>query len=283
MRKPICITSFIVLMLSLFIASCKKTETLTSDDQEVVENNAYAEQISDDATKISDDAYYNNTGTNSNILVRDNSGSSAILADTVKITKTFSPDTTISIDFGSTGILCKDLRIRKGIITFKFTGGYKTPGATVTQTFTNYVVGDRTISNSSSRSITYKGLVNGKPTWDISANLTITKSSGKTHTWNSTRTRTMIAGASTPNYWLDDQYEISGTASGVTGNGTSYTMNITKNLLVVIGCRFIQDGAITMTRGTTTYAIDYSTTNGSACDDQATFTMNGKSTQFTLK
>jgi hypothetical protein len=272
-------------MLSALVlfSSCKKSDTLTSDDQEVVEDNAYAEQISDDVIKITDDAYYNNSGANSNILVRDNSGSSAILADTVKITKTTSPDTTISIDFGTNGILCKDLRIRKGIITFKFSNGYKTPGSVVTQTFTNYVVSDRSISNTSTRSITYVGLVSGKPTWNITANLTITKPNGTTHTWNSTRTRTMIAGSSTPFNWLDDQYEISGTASGVTGNGSSYSMNITKNLLIVIGCRFIQDGAITMTRGTTSYSIDYSVTNGGSCDDQATFIMNGKSYQFTLK
>jgi hypothetical protein len=63
--------------------SCKKTETLTSEDQEIVEDNSHSEQISEDASKITDDAYYAST----NILVRDNSSASAVLADTVKIIK----------------------------------------------------------------------------------------------------------------------------------------------------------------------------------------------------
>lgn len=272
--------SLIFLTTLLAFQSCKKIETLTSEDQEIVEDNAQSEQISDDASKISDDAYY----ASSNILVRDNSSASSILADTVKIIKNAS-DSSVTVDFGTNGITCRDGRVRYGKFTFKFTNGYKKAGSTVTQTFDGYKVDDRSINNSSTRTITYNGTnASGQPYWTIVANMSITKSNGKVVTWNSNRTRTMIAGYNTPLNWTDDQYEVSGSASGVTGNGTSYTLTINKNLLINIGCKYIQDGIITMTRGTVSYSIDYGTpTSSNNCDNQATFTMNGKSTVFTLR
>jgi hypothetical protein len=168
---------------------------------------------------------------------------------------------------------------------FKFTNGYRKTGSTVTQTFDGYKVDDRSINNMSTRMITYNGTnASGQHYWTIAANMSFTKSNGKVVTWNSNRTRTMTAGASTPLNWTDDVYEISGGASGVTGNGTSYTLTINKNLLIRIGCKYIQDGIITMTRGTVSYSIDYGTpTSSNNCDNQATFTMNGKSTVFTLR
>ena len=80
--------SLICLATLMAFQSCKKTETLTSEDKEIVEDNAHSEQISEDASKITDDAYYAST----NILVRDNSSASTVLADTVKITKNAADD-----------------------------------------------------------------------------------------------------------------------------------------------------------------------------------------------
>jgi hypothetical protein len=272
--------SLICLATLLAFQSCKKTETLTSEDQEIVEDNSHSEQISEDASKISDDAYY----ASSNILVRDNSSASAVLADTVKIIKNTS-DSSITVDFGTNGITCRDGRVRYGKVMFKFTNGFRNAGKSVTQTFDGYKVDDRTINNSSTRTVTYNGTnASGQPYWTIVANMSIAKANGKVVTWNSTRKRTMTAGASTPLNWSDDVYEISGGASGVTGNGTSYTLTINKNLLIRIGCKYIQDGVITMTRGSVSYSIDYGTpTSSNNCDNQATFTMNGKSTVFTLR
>lgn len=272
--------SLICLATLMAFQSCKKTETLTSEDQEIVEDNSHSEQISEDASKITDDAYYAST----NILVRDNSSASAVLADTVKITKN-TADSSITVDFGTNGITCRDGRVRYGKVIFKFTNGYRNAGRTVTQTFDGYKVDDRTINNSSTRTVTYNGTnASGQHNWTIVANMSITKANGKVVTWNSTRNRIMTAGASTPLNWTDDVYEISGGASGVTGNGTSYNLTINKNLLIRIGCKYIQDGIITMTRGSVSYSIDYGTpTSSNNCDNQATFTMNGKSTVFTLK
>ena len=94
----------------------------------------------------------------------------------------------------------------------------------------------------------------------------------------------MIQGNNTPLNWLDDVYEISGNASGVSGNGIAYNLVINKNLLIRIGCKYIQEGIITMNRSNLSYSIDYSTpTSSNNCDNQATFIINGKSYVFTLK
>lgn len=266
--------SFLLLAFVLFF-SCKKDDTTTLTDtqvdQKIAEENYLSENFSDDVSQMSDEAYRENK-----LTTRDQTGGNSILADTVKITRN-AADSSITIDFGTTGILCRDQRVRKGSITIKFSNGYRSQNATVTQTFTNYSVNGHQFSNSSTRSITYKGLdSSNNPYWEISANLTITKanSGGKTFTWQSSRTRTMIAGGSTPLNWTDDVYRITGSASGVTTTGHSYTLTITKGLLVKIGCPHIQEGILSFTRGTRTIIIDYGYgSTSSSCDGQAEITL----------
>jgi hypothetical protein len=276
MKKEI----IVLFLLFMIFESCKKKEVFSNEDQQILEDNSYFEQINDDASKISDDAYYSST----TILVREDQGVRSVLSDTVKIIKNFA-DSSITIDFGSNGILCRDGRTRSGKITFKFKDGYRKVGSNVTQTFDNYKVDNLAISNSSTRKVTYNGTNSlNQPNWKIQSDLTLTKSNGKVITWKSERDRVMIQGSNTPLNWLDDIYEISGNASGVSGNGIAYNLVINKNLLIRIGCRFIQEGIITMNRSNLSYSIDYSTPlSSNNCDNQATFLINGKSYVFTLK
>ena len=276
MKKEI----IVLFLLFMIFESCKKKEVFSNEDQQILEDNSYFEQINDDASKISDDAYYSST----TILVREDQGVRSVLADTVKIIKNF-VDSSITVDFGSNGILCRDGRTRSGKITFKFKDGYRKAGSSVTQTFDNYNVDNLAISNSSNRKVTYNGTNSfNQPNWKIQSDLTLTKSNGKVITWKSERDRVMIQGSNTPLNWLDDIYEISGNASGVSGNGIAYNLVINKNLLIRTGCKYIQEGIITMNRSNLSYSIDYSTpTSSNNCDNQATFIINGKSYVFTLK
>jgi hypothetical protein len=158
-------------------------------------------------------------------------------------------------------------------------------GSNVTQTFDNYKVDNLAISNSSTRKVTYNGTNSlNQPNWKIQSDLTLTKSNGKVITWKSDRDRVMVQGFNTPLNWLDDVYEISGNASGISGNGIAYNLVINKNLLIRIGCRFIQEGIITMNRSNLSYSVDYGNPlSSNNCDNQATFLINGKSYVFTLK
>lgn len=273
MRK---ITLLSLVFFLLF--SCKKETvesfTDTERDSSMAQDNNTAENTSDDVSIMADDAY--NYG---KLQSRGGSGGSSIMGDTVKITKV---DSTITIDFGVNGIVGKDGKTRKGKIIITFTGGFKKVGASVSQTFDNYYVDGRKVAGT--RSITYNGLdANQYPYWTIQSNLTITKTNGKVITWNSTRTRTMVAGSSTPLNWSDDEYKITGSATGTTSLGDTYTLTITTPLYIKVGCQYIQDGVIVHTRNARTVSINYGYSNStSACDNQAQLTYNGVTTVITL-
>jgi hypothetical protein len=274
------ILSLVAIML---LGSCKKAaETIEEiqKDKIMAEDNHMAEDESDDVSVMSDEAY--NTG---ELQSRGGSGGSGIMGDTVKIIRS-KTDSTITIDFGTNGILGKNGKIRKGKIIIKFTGGYKTAGSAISQTFDNYYVNGKKIEGS--RSITYNGITNNMPDWTINSNLTITKSNGKVVTWQSTRSRTMTAGYSSPLNWYDDEYKISGTANGTTSNGDTYNMNIGKPLFIKLSfspptlCKYILDGTITYTRGSRSAIVDYGFGGITSCDNQAELNYNGNKSIINL-
>lgn len=264
-------------IISTFVFSCKKIEQAveTSKDVQMAQDNAQNEEYSDEVSVMADDAY-----TYGKLTTKGTSGGYGLLGDTVKVTRV---DSVITIDFGTSGITStKDGKTRKGKIKITFSNGYKKVGAMVTHTFENYYVDNNKIEGS--RTITYNGLnASGNHNWSIESNHTITRASGKVSTWTSSRVRTMIAGANTPLNWSDDQYNITGSASGVTTLGDSYTINISTPLLVKVGCRYIQSGVINFTRGTTTASIDYSQGGTTAtCENTALLTYNGTTKIITL-
>lgn len=269
-----------ILAVALLV-SCKKVQEEVEKDRIMAQDNHLAEDNADDISVISDEAYSNNE-----LKSRGGSGGSGIMGDSVKITRN-NADSTITIDFG-TGVESKRTgKIRKGKIIVKFTGGYWKTGAVITQSFDNYSVNDNKIEGS--RSITNNGVSNGIPSWSIQSNLTITKTDGKKITWNSTRTRTMTKGYSTPFNWSDDEYEISGSANGITSAGDIYTLTIDKPLFIKLSfnggislCKYILDGKITYTRGASTATLDYGTGGTASCDNQYTLTYLGKSYLLTF-
>lgn len=263
MNKLILFSVFFSLMIS-----CKKEEVEdeVANDKIVAEDNSIAEGFSDEVTTMADEAYSSNK-----LSSRGSYDNGGILADTVKITKV---DSTVTIDFGTTGVVGKDGRLRKGKIIISFNGGYRKTSSMVTQSFQDYSVGGNQFSNTSTRKLTYKGLDSlGNPSWDIVADITITKANGKTISWTSTRTRTMIAGLNTPLNWTDDVYKIIGSASGTTSNGKTYTLTIDKALIAKVICPHLQEGIISHTRGTRTFSIDYGYGTGTPCDAQAELTL----------
>jgi len=278
--KKITLSLFTILLL---LSACKKSDEALDDiqkDKTMASDNNMAEDEADDINVISDEAY--NYG---ELKSRGGSGGSGFMGDTVKIVRSKS-DSTITIDFGSNGIVGKNGKIRKGKIIIKFSGGYKVIGSAVTQTFENFYVNGKKIEGT--RSVTYKGDTNGMPMWTIQSDLTITKTDGKKVTWSSTRTRIMSAGSSTPLNWYDDEYTISGLASGVTSNGDTYSMTIGKPLLIKVSfspptvCKYIIDGTITYTRGSRTAILDYGYGGTTSCDNQAELNYNGNKYVITL-
>lgn len=108
----------------------------------------------------------------------------------------------------------------------------------------------------------------------------ITFTDGKVYTRSFNRTRTWVDGFDTPyNVW-DDVFEITGTATGVNKNGNAYTHTITNPLRIERACRFIVSGTIEVSVNEKTMTLDYGT---GTCDNLATITYNGKSTEIKLR
>lgn len=223
----------ILVAVTAFTAACRKEKT--DIDNTVTQDNSTAENYFSDMFKVVDDVSANTQG------IRD---ISIGCIDTIIVDTTASPRT-MTVDFGTDDCVGNDLRIRKGKLHITYTGRYRDPGTVITVTPENYTVdgfllqGTKTITNNGTNSA-------GQLYFSVSVNGSITAPGNLyTITWNSTRTRTWIAGANTAMI-LDDVYEITGNATGTNRFGIGYTMTIQTPLRAELACRWLTQGVILM-------------------------------------
>lgn len=258
------------------ILGCKKDQSnvTTDTDTTAAEDQSTAEVMYNDAYNVVDEAAKDNG------MGKVNDANAIMAGCTVVTTDTMSGTTRkMTIDFG-TGCTGNDGRTRAGKILVSMTGRYRAQGTVITITFDGYSVngnkieGTKTITNMGKNS-------NGNPYFEIKVTGgKITTSDNKVITWQSDRVREWTKGYSTLTP-LDDEYSITGSASGTNRNGVNYSADITKALQVKIGCRWIESGTISVTpSGKATRVIDYG--NGD-CDDSATVTINNKTYNITLR
>jgi hypothetical protein len=267
----------VLFTLSLvFVASCKKDRD-DLNDTTVASDNEQSESFSNDVMNIADNAAKSGSAgmrtSSPEEVYEAMSQCATITHDTVSNPKL------LTIDFGSVNCLCADGRNRRGKIIVTYTGRYFETGSVKTMNFDNFYRNDNKLEGT--RTITNNGLDGqGRMNWTINAlNMKVTKSNGKVHTWNSVRTRTILAGNDTKT-WTDDVYEITGNASGVNANGINYTANITKALRRALSCRWIDSGTIEITpEGKATRTVDFGNGN---CDDQATVSVRKRTRNITL-
>ena len=275
---------FVAATVGILFSSCKKkTDDTTDSDTSAATDNALAEGTYNDVHNISDQAINNNV---TSYMVTSSNGEKGICSTCVlniTIDSTSGTTHTMTITFGngtsSVNCLCQDGRYRRGTINVSWSGHYRDAGSTHTISFTNYFVNDNQVMGT--KTVTNNGYnTAGHLTFSISVNGTIIKANnGGTITWTSSRTREWIAGESTPT-WGDDEYLITGTASGTNSTGASFTAAITNAIDVKLSCRFIVAGTFTITpAGKPTRTFDFG--NG-ACDDLATVTINGNVYNITL-
>ncbi|GEM_PF-130190 len=190
----------------------------------------------------------------------------------------------VELDFGSSNCTGPDGRERRGIITYRMTDRYRTPGCTLVVSTTDYHVNDYKIEGE--RTIINLGENNsGQSQYKIMVeDATITSPSGETTIWNSDRVRTWAEGEDTGfltpdgnggflglDGILDDVYLISGSANGVDRNGRAYEMEITDRLRVQLDCYYITAGSLTITpEDLDTRTVNY---GDGTCDNEATLTI----------
>lgn len=179
----------------------------------------------------------------------------------------------LTIDFGPTNILGNDGNNRRGSITAEFTGPYLDSATVITISLTNYyhndykITGTQTITNLGNNAaghLVYNVVVN---------NATVTHpTNGQTSTWSTNQNREFIPNTAV---WYDDVYLITGTANGVSGGGSAYSIVVNSALRINVGCRWIVSGSFTLTLADyPNYPIGFDYGNGT-CDALATATLNG--------
>lgn len=177
----------------------------------------------------------------------------------------------ITVDFGTTNCLCKDMRLRRGKLEITYTKTYWDSGNVVTITPVNYFVNEYGLSGT--HSLTNMGTdANSNPYWAVTVQGTITKpNNGGTVGWSSSRTLTWAEGSSTPLNWLDDAWQVDGTATLTTSSNVVYTLYVQKSLYRKTICPYISEGMLEISStGIIPRVIDYG--NGD-CDNDATLTI----------
>jgi hypothetical protein len=267
---------FIILTaaISLVIVSCKKR--FDNDLSAVM--NYKIETAFDEMTNISDQAITGNmVYYKSGEVVTTKPGEKPVTLKTpcnVIITlDTLNSVKTVTVDYGTTNCDCNDGKTRRGKIVTTFTGQYIAPGTVITHTPVDYYVND--IKYDGSKTVTNMGLNGtGQPYFNVQIDGTATKTDGEVVTYTSTRVRTWVQGFTTPTDRFDDQYSISGNATGSFSNGGGYTAQITNPLLVKVGCPFPISGTLEMTPiNKPVRTIDY---GQGTCDYSFTVTVNGQ-------
>jgi hypothetical protein len=194
-------------------------------------------------------------------------------------TRTYDPSTrTLTLDFGTTNCTALNGVTHRGQIVAVFNGRPRLQGSSVTITLVNYFRNDN--QHTGTRIITNAG--DGSYTLSVQNASVVTKAG--THSWTSQRTYTRIAGQSTRTL-LDDQYSVTGSATGTNRRGTAYTAAIQQPLLKVFtpGCaRFFTAGTVSINNGNNTLLLNYDPTNTQACDNMASVTVNGRTRTIRL-
>ena len=273
--KKLILISFVVLS----ILSCEKWRT----GKEILSiQTAKVEAAFDEMTNISDQAvngelvYYK-----SGSVIFTKPGVKPILTKTpcnVIITlDTLSTPQSVTVDWGNTNCDCNDGKTRRGKIVTTFSGPYLAQGTILTHTPIDYYVDD--IHMEGTRTVQNMGLnTSNQPYFNVEIDGFATFPTGETLSYISSRVRTWSAGFATPLYRWDDEYQITGSATGNHSNGNSYTANITSSLQVNVGCGRPVSGTMELTpSGLPTRIIDYG--NGT-CDLTFTVTVNGNTYTF---
>jgi hypothetical protein len=272
---------FIILALGLFtFFACTKLKNLieaTSSD--LADDDAVTQVAFDDVSNTIDYAtaiMENMPGTTK--------GDQVVLADscptitiTNPLTGVFPKRITINYGTGCTGFYSST---RSGKIIIDVTDKRSTVGATRTTTFDNYYFNG--IKVEGTHVLTTMALHGTNPVFSVT--LTggkLTLPDGKTVERTVSHQREWIAGYNTPKNIWDDEYLITGTATGKGVNGNAYTNTILTALHWTRVCEFLVSGSIKFERtGVEPIVLDYGT---GACDAKATVSRGDQSKEITLR
>ena len=290
MNKKIIFSSLALATLSagLIFSSCKKKEVIDSDT-EAAADHTQLETHSNDVVNIGEQASLGSTSTYKLTGQQENIYSTCATITHANLNS--ADNDTLTVNFG-TGCAGLDGRTRSGILQYIYTGGmnYRDSGNVITVSSSNYVVDGNSITINSKTIKNLGHITNGDLTWNIVANMSVTKANGKTIQWTTNKTKVLLSGESPNNQpidWAHAQIAIYGSASGTSANGESFTANVAQSSWLIrnFNCTSYRKcfvaGELDFTPGTKpTRYINFGT---GACDNIAEVTISGHVYTITLK
>ncbi len=259
----------------LALQACRKDKDPEPDnhakDAEAAQEIAIAEQLFGEMKNIADEAESGSVSSFKN-------GMSFASCANVTLNQA---QKQITVDFGTTNCLCKDLRFRRGTLLITYTTNYWDSGNVVTITPQNYFVNDYGIAGT--KTLSHKGNdQNGDPHWGVMVNGQISKpNNGGSFSWSSNRTHTWVEGSSTPLNWTDDVWSLSGTASLLSSSQVQWDVQITKALQRALNCPWVDEGTLRIDRsGVQTRTLDY---GAGSCDNDAVLSIAGLNIPIKLR
>jgi hypothetical protein len=277
-------TNFFLMMAALAMLSffsCNKDSTLIEQSSiDLADDDAVTNVAFDDVFNTVDNASIimeNLMGTAKGYM-----GSEVVLTDscpTITISAGGFPKT-ITINYG-TGCSGFNGSTRSGKIMINVTDKRSVVNATRTVTFDNYyfngikVEGTKVLKtlplNSNKNQVLSIKLTGGK----------LTLANGKTIERAFEHQREWSAGSNTPKYIWDDEWLITGTATGKNIEGIAYTNTILTALHWTRMCEFLVSGSVKFERtGVDPVVLDY---GKGVCDAKAVVTRGGESKEILLK
>jgi len=269
----------IIAFLAIFLViSCSKKESLDDPIINLADNDAVSEALLDDIFNSVDDAEIRLE----DYLKGETKSDEAETCPAVTFDRP--PDSnwpkTVTIDYG-TGCTGFYDNTRSGKIIINLTGPRLEEGSVRTVTFDNYYING--IKVEGTKQVTNLGL-NDDQKMEFSVTLTggkITLEDGQVIERSFERQRVWMVGKETANIW-DDEFQITGTATGVNRNGTGYTNTIITPVLLKRACRFAVSGVIRLDIEGLSEPVELDYGDGE-CDATAVITIAGKSKEITLR
>jgi hypothetical protein len=284
LKSGICLMAGV---LFLFI-SCKKDSTISNSPG----NDSTAANMS--ATSVNTDIVYNDVfnvaldaGSDNNIDrvvaqelggsvqsnsarggVETNSPASGICASyTVSPADTTTFPKTITVNFGA-GCTSGDGITRSGTITFIFSGRVRSPGTTVSATFTNYTVNSYGLQGT--YSVTNTSTLNGIAYTTQVTGGQITYPDASWYKFSGHRSVTQTAGQSTPSDFSDDVYSITESHTCISSTNQTLQDSVTTPLVKAYVCKWVSSGILSFSYNSIGGNINF---GDGTCDSLATITV----------
>ena len=283
MKKNYIISSLLIVSAIITLNSCKKKTEIDNESQSVVDNAICEQQFMAIQPVVSE------KGINEAGIKRTNgletwtilgaiSGTNTpnVASDTVVDANGFYQNGPVTFQLTySTGFVANDGTLKTGSLNITTAKRWSVLNNQLTIDLVNYKVNN----------VTYSGQIKISRPNALTISCEVINGHCTNGSWNidyiGTKTLTQIGGQNTPNNEADDIVSITGSSSGKNREGRSFSSSITNALIKKSSCKFITSGSLDLTPdGFKTRTVDF---GSGACDDDATYTVNGQTVSFKLK